>query len=610
MPIRKLPPLLINQIAAGEVIERPASVVKELVDNAIDAGATRVRVVVEQGGRELIQVSDDGCGIPANEMVLALSPHATSKITEAEDLDGIATLGFRGEALASIMSVSRLTLTSRTSDQASAMKIEAEGSHLGEPSPSGGPVGTTITVRNLFFNTPARRKFLRTPQTEFNHISETVQRLALSHPRVGFTLTHNGNATLDLLPDQSPRDRALDVMGRELAEVMLEINTERVDASRTLALWGLIGTPEVVRGSAKYQHFFVNGRPVKDRTIAHAVKEAYRGLIDHTRFPMLVLYIEMDPLAVDVNVHPAKAEVRFRDSQSIHGLVLGGLREVLLRADITPQAHMQNEGQSGMRFESSMLMDQPMPKPVVVDSTRGFVECFQQMNPTQKGLVYREVKEAMGVDPAENAASMAAAADTSFIARRAERILQVHNSYVIAEDEQGILIIDQHALHERMMFEDLKARVLKEGTLESQRLLVPEVIDVAATLIDVVERMQPLLERLGIEASPMGPTSIAVHGFPSFLFERNVDPGPFMTELLDRAAAEGFVPNDEEALHEVLDMMSCKAAIKAGDSMTEAELESLLARRDEIERSGRCPHGRPTTIRLSLTELEKQFGRR
>jgi len=604
--IRQLDALLVNQIAAGEVVERPASVVKELVENAIDAGATRIRIELEQGGIERIEIIDDGCGIESAQLTLAVAPHATSKLRSADDLHAIATMGFRGEALAAITSVSRFSIITRTASHPTGARLDGEGVTFDRPAPCGCPPGTSIIIRNLFFNTPARRKFLRTVQTEFGHVSDLVGRLAMSHPAIGFVLVHDDRPVLDLPPRQPPRERIVEVLGKELERELLEVSLDGATVQRPISVWGFVGTPGVARSSARFQHFFVNGRFVRDKTIAHALKEGYRGLLDPTRLPLAVLYIEMDPSQVDVNVHPTKAEVRFREMQSIHGLVLTAVRQRLLLADLTPDATMPPSRPSFAwpGGESPMVN-------VEASATRAFVEHFKQLDPVQRGFAYQEIRDALkdqGADEAGIFAEAAAPANGP-TNHTSVRILQVHQSYLVVEDSEGLSIIDQHALHERVMFEDLKARILV-GSLESQRLLMPAVVEVRAEQMTLLDSLATLLGKIGVEAEPIGPRSIAIHAFPSFLFERRVDPVVFMTELFDRAAEEGFSPEDEGALHEVLDMMSCKAAVKAGDRLSQEELLALLQRREEIERPGSCPHGRPTTIRMTLRDLERQFGRR
>jgi DNA mismatch repair protein MutL len=644
-PIRKLPALLVNQIAAGEVVERPASVVKELVDNALDAGATRISVELEAGGVELVRITDDGCGIPEGELSLALAAHATSKITAAQDLDRIGTMGFRGEALASIASVARVSIRSRTREQAGACEIRAEGDVVSEPAPVAGPVGTCVSVRNLFFNTPARRKFLRTPATEQGHCTDIVEQLAVAHPAVGFELLLDGRKVLELSSGHGPRERSVAVLGKELEGELLEVGADEFDDARGVALWGLVGRPSIARATAKAQLVFVNGRPVRDKTIQHAIKEAYRGLIEPGRWPTAVVMIEMDPGAVDVNVHPQKQEVRFRDQSLVHTVVLRAVREALRRADLTPA--VEGAGGGGARGAGWAASDHDgtssLLGPGRVDSPEkaaaALADFFKRFDARASGaagaaaapVTYEALRAAVGdvkppavesgdatSGPAPAAPAAQASAPPSDVGAApapgpalgapAKPVLQVHNSYVVTQDEQGLVIIDQHALHERVMFEYLAGRVMG-GSLESQRLLTPAVVEVGARVVGRLEELRPLLAKIGVEAEPLGPATVGVHAFPSFLFDRGVEPVEFVKQLLERADAEGFTPGTEAALHEVLDMMACKAAVKAGDRMTEPELLALLKLRETVERSSNCPHGRPTSIRMSLRELEKRFGR-
>jgi DNA mismatch repair protein MutL len=616
------------------VIERPASVVKELTENALDAGATHINLTIEEGGAQLIRISDDGIGIPADELTLAVSPHATSKITAADELEAIGTLGFRGEALASIASISRLRITSRpTTEQGiaeAAAVLEVEGDQVTGPTPASGKPGTVIEVRDLFFNTPARRKFMRSPASEFGHINDTLARIAMVNPDCGFTLTHNGRTVRDLPRNQSRRERCIDLLGKDLEEGLLEFDHHDDPSRGSAHAWGLAGMPSLARATSKFQHVCINGRPIKDRNLMHAIKEAYRGLMPPDKFPMVVLFIDLDPSQVDVNVHPQKAEVRFRHPSHVHGLVLTALRQRLLGADLTPAASFRPSIPQLGSTDGGVQTAPP------IRSTDEFVDYFKTMDPKQKGFVYQEVKEQLKQEMAEEVAEEDDELEQQLLSRQATvqeeadsrapipeslNILQVHNSYVVTQDEQGLIIIDQHALHERVMFEELRKRILEDkSSLESQRLLMPEVVSADDARQARLDDLQPLLTRLGIEADPIGPGQVAVHAFPSLLFSRNVRVGPFMDELLDKAEAGAFdklelgggtdqqLP-EEAALHEVLDMMSCKAAIKAGDKMSEQELSALLAKRDQIERSSNCPHGRPTTLRLTLKDLERQFGR-
>jgi DNA mismatch repair protein MutL len=649
--ILPLPPLVASQIAAGEVVERPASVVKELVENALDAGSTRVLLELEQGGIELVRVSDDGRGIVPEDLPLALAAHATSKISHTSDLDRIATLGFRGEALASIASVSRLSIRSRTPEAEGASQLDAEGDRAGAVRPAAGPVGTVVTVRNLFFNTPARRKFLRTVGTEQDRCLEAFKSLAMAHPAVGFEARVDGRVVLDMPADQSPSVRAVAILGAELREQLVPVSADRFDDARGLTLWGLAGLPAIARGSTRVQHLFVNGRSVRDRTVQHAIGEAYRGLIEPGRYATVVLMLEMSPEGVDVNVHPQKAEVRFRDSGLVHSVVLGSLRRALAEADLTPSASDLRPGLGGglgVLRPASPAEVLPMPEAPAVDAgtaARSFVEFFTRRQQGGGRFDYQMVRAAMqaagegapGHEPvgAPGVAGRAPAAcseadgaeasrpqDPSLTLRAREgsqeraRLLQVHNSYVVTQDEQGVVIIDQHALHERVMFEYLVARIA-EGSLESQRLLTPALVQSHEASVSRLAELEPLLTRIGVEAAPVGPRTIAVHAFPTFLFDRGVDPVDFLEGLLAKrergelnpAGPGGAGGAGEEALREVLDMMACKAAVKAGDRLGEVELAELVRLRDAVERSSNCPHGRPTSVRLTLRELEKLFGR-
>jgi DNA mismatch repair protein MutL len=616
-PIRRLDPLLVNQIAAGEVVDRPASVVKELVENALDAGATRIAIDIERGGIELIRVSDNGCGMAPDQLPLAITPHATSKVATPEDLEAIATMGFRGEALASIASVSRFSIRSRSGACEAASIIEIAGADQSPVQPASGAIGTVVSVRNLFFNTPARRKFLRTPQTEQNRCADVVRSLAAANPSIAFTLSCDGKSLVDLPANQSPRNRGLAILGKELESQLIEVHADSFDDARGIALWGLVGLPAIARGSNKSQHVFLNGRPVRDKTIAHAIKESYRGLMEHTRHATALLMIEMDPSAIDVNVHPAKAEVRFRDSSLVHSVVLRAIREALRGADLTPGVGADGGGPID-REGLGPASDHP--------GAAQFRDYFTRQVPAMTGgkLNYEALRDALerptdppseppaqagGPAPSpEDASSPDQTGHPLGVPLPANPVLQVHKSYLVTQDQEGVVIIDQHALHERAMFELLLARI-DQGNLESQRLLTPAVVQVSSGQMEKLSVLNALFARVGVEAEPIGPSSIAVHAFPTFLFDKGVEPEPFVREIFEKAEAGGFSPTSEEALHTVLDMMSCKAAIKAGDAMSSDELAALVRIREQIERSSSCPHGRPTSVRLTIRQLERLFHR-
>ncbi|MDX2018271.1 MAG: DNA mismatch repair endonuclease MutL [Planctomycetota bacterium] len=653
--IKPLPTLVANQIAAGEVVERPASVVKELVENSLDAGATRIRVELEQGGIELVRIVDDGSGIEPDDLPLAVAPHATSKIDSAEDLEHVATLGFRGEALASIASVARVEIRSRTPASAQASVLRVEGNVAQPVQPAAGPVGTSITVRTLFFNTPARRKFLRTVPTEQGRCLDALKDLAMAHPNVAFEAVCDGRKAMDLPRDQTPAERAVAILGGELRDQLLEVSSDEIDRPGSpfrVLLWGLVGRPSIARPTNKSQHVFINGRAVRDRTIQHAIAEAYRGIIEPGRYPTAVLLIDMPPGAVDVNVHPAKAEVRFRDSSLIHSVVLEAVRRALRAADLTPtfasisrslrpgeeRAIMPGAGlaagapaidaesarrkfidffsrpaaQPEGRFDYQQMkaaLDAPAPAPA------SLLESAAPSN-SADGVTSLPLAPPVSASPAPGlsapilpAASGALPTEPSLTAPKPiDRILQVHNSFLVTQDEQGVVIIDQHALHERVMFEGLLAR-LGEGNLEGQALLVPAVVDVAPVVVEQIEQHRPMFERLGLDVQALGPRSLGVRAFPTFLFDRGVEPGEFLPDLFERLADDSSAARREEAFRDVLDMMACKAAVKAGDRLTPTELDKLVELRDAVERSSNCPHGRPTSIRLTIRELEKLFGR-
>ncbi|HEY1684744.1 MAG TPA: DNA mismatch repair endonuclease MutL [Tepidisphaeraceae bacterium] len=640
--IQQLSQTLINKIAAGEVIERPASVVKELVENSLDADSTRIEIEIEDGGLSLIRIIDDGSGIPPTDLPLAFAPHATSKLKSDEDLFAIGTMGFRGEALASIGSVSHARILSRTPESDAAYEIFDKGGAISDPQAAAGNIGTTIEVRNLFFNTPGRRKFLKGPSTEFSHISEMAMRIAIAHPEISFKLSHNNRSALDL-PACSEQERWLAAWPSEFTEQRLDIQARDAE----LLLRGIIGLPEMARPTAKWQYFFLNGRSIRDRVLQHALREAYRGLTEPGRQPAAILLIDMPAADVDVNVHPTKAEVRFKDSGRMHSLILSALREKLLGADLTPRAvphsttplteerrHLQEQlaaffkqppastggGTSGSG-EPSRTVPLQNSFPSLTPSTpapgnpgEGWGEGIltPPLNSPNHALQPPHQIHRTSSDPSD----LASQASTSSLPASPSRpiafspssipAIQLHNSYLVAESDDGLIIIDQHALHERIMFEELSAR-LSRGPLESQRMLLPITLPASARQIDLLDQIKPLLIRLGIELEQIGPSAIAIHAFPSFLSK--LDPAAFVTELLERGEAELLDLTQEEMLHEVLDMMACKAAVKAGDPLTPAEIEALLAKRNLIDRSSNCPHGRPTTLRLSLRDLEKQFKR-
>jgi DNA mismatch repair protein MutL len=595
--IQQLSPSLVNRIAAGEVIERPAAVVKELVENAIDAGATQIHIDVEDGGRELIRVIDNGNGINPADLPLAFASHATSKLVTDDDLFAIHTMGFRGEALASIGSVSHSRILSRVPGDHAGYEIVNKGGAISIPQAAAANTGTVVEVRNLFFNTPARRKFIKGAPTEYGHISEMILRLSLPYPEVEFKLTHNGRNTL-ALPIASVEDRLLAAWPDDFRDSRLPIDCRDAE----IRLRGIIGLPELARPTAKYQFLYLNGRHIRDKFIQHALREAFRGLTEPGRYPAAILMLEIPPQDVDVNVHPTKTEVRFRDGGRIHGLVLSGIREKLLGSDLTPAAvpmrvDPANDSRPDLREQLASFFRQG-PIGNNVDPIE---------HPTSNTQHPTSNEENASAPPSSVRSSTLDVGRSTFALNDKHfSAIQLHNSYLVAQSDDGMIIIDQHALHERIMYEELLARVTR-GPLEAQRMLIPHVVPASSRQIALLEPIRPLLERLGIEVAPFGPDSVAVQSFPSFL--EKLDPGEFVTDILERGEQELLDLHGEELLHEILDMMSCKAAVKAGDPLTPAEIEALLARRELVERSSNCPHGRPTTLRLSLKDLDKQFKR-
>ncbi|MFM2163688.1 MAG: mismatch repair protein MutL [Planctomycetota bacterium] len=594
MPIRVLSPELVNQIAAGEVVERPASVVKELVENALDAGARRILVEVEGGGAELVRVTDDGGGIPEAELPLAVASHATSKVATSDDLAAITTFGFRGEALASIASVSRFRMVSCLRGADAGAEIEVEGGALRGPRPAPARPGTVIEVRTLFFNVPARRKFLKSDSAETARVTETVEAIALAHPHVSFDLRSNGRKLLDLAPTDEPAKRTLDVLGKELEPELLEFE-ERFPELGGLVVRGFAGKPSIARPTARAIRIHLNGRPIADRTVLHAVREAYRGLVDPARTPTVALILEVDPREVDVNVHPQKSEVRFRAQSAIHGAVRRSIERALRAANLVP--HFAPDAFRSMPAEPAA------PRAPLFGSGLATASDFTAF----AALAAASTAEPNPA-PGTHARSGPDARSDDAALRAEYPYIQLLNGFLVTEDADGIVIVDQHALHERAMFAMFMER-LERGPLESQRLLVPIVIERSAREAEILGEIEPLLARLGIAARPFGPRSVAVEAVPTLLHSRGADAGAFVGDLLAKALEHGSLVSTEAALHEIVDMMSCKAAVKAGDSLGDAEIRDLLRMRESVERSTACPHGRPTSIRIPRHELERRFGR-
>ncbi|MFO0973086.1 MAG: DNA mismatch repair endonuclease MutL [Phycisphaerae bacterium] len=604
--IRLLDPLVANQIAAGEVIERPASVVKELLENAIDAGATRIDIDLLDGGTALIRVTDDGCGIDPDDLPLAITAHATSKLASVDDLLSVATLGFRGEALASMAAVAELRLVSRPPDQLAAAEISAAGATLSAPRPAAAPVGTRVEVRNLFFNIPARRRYLRQPATELAHITEQIARVALAHPHVAFRQTHAGRDVRVLPATSDRRERIADFYGADLAAQLFPLHADE----RGLAIDGFFAPPASARASSKWQYVFLNGRFIADRSIQFAIREAFRGLVEPGRYPVLFLFLSTVPSSVDVNVHPTKIEVRWRDAGLVQSQVLAVLRETLLSRDLTPALRVAsshaatNADAPHAAAVRAAIADYfrhapaPAATPLVDPPRHGAPQPFAPRPPLDSDrAALREPGPPPEPEPAPR---------TALQPPPQTRALQIHNMYLVVESADGLMIVDQHALHERVLYEQFRQRVLR-GPLESQRLLIPETVAAGGRQQAAAEVHAQLLARLGIELAPIGPHALAVHAFPTLL--SRVSPVEFLRDLLDRIAEPHHAESDETLLDALLSMMACKAAVKAGDPLSPHEIEALMAARVETDRGSNCPHGRPTTLQLSLRDLDRQFKR-
>ncbi|UCD28484.1 MAG: DNA mismatch repair endonuclease MutL [Planctomycetota bacterium] len=616
--IQVLSDLLVNKIAAGEVIERPASVVKELVENSIDSGATRIEIAIEQGGRKLIRVVDDGVGMDREDLALSIQPHATSKITSEEDLFGIRTMGFRGEALPSIGAVSQLQIVSRQASADEAYMIRAAGSKIEPVTAAAGPPGTAVEVRELFFNVPARQKFLRTPQTEMGHITEQLARIALVHPQIEFRLTHNGRPIHHLRPTENMRSRIADFYGKELTDNMLEIFRQE----RGLTISGFVAPPADTRSSSKWQYVFLNGRFIRDRFVTQAIREAYRGLIEANRYPVIILALQIEPDNVDINVHPTKIEVRWRNSNVIFSQVLSVIRDRFLNTDLTPsmktdQATPDKTAASDLDTKAD-LTDQEARHRAIRESIADFFKRSKPIvggPPSQGSLgtpggsqhhVPTILSPPTPAEPRDFAPTIPPDSETIDIQTIPDNVIQIHRSYLVAETPDGMLIIDQHALHERILYEQLSEQ-FSNRPLESQRMLIPETIDVIPDHMEVMETHADTIKQLGFELVQFGPNTIAVHAAPTLLKEGRMP--EFVRGMLDRLVAWSGPTSAEEITNDLLSMMACKAAVKAGDHLDPAEIRSLLAQRPKVARSSNCPHGRPTSLRLTLGDIERQFKR-
>jgi len=636
--IRQLPPNLVNQIAAGEVIERPASVVKELLENSIDAGAHRVEVTIQGGGSELIRIADDGCGMTPDQLPLAIASHATSKLPDDESLFHVQTLGFRGEAIASIASVSQLTIRSRAVGQDVGAEIVVRGGAIEPIAPCGCPVGTVVEVRNLFFNTPVRHRFMRTAQTENGHVVEAFTRLALANSNVHFILRNGDRVLYDLPPTTRWSQRIAAFFGDEIAQSLIQIDSD--DAEVTVA--GYVCDPSVSRGNARMQYLFLNGRHIRDRALQHALGESYRGLLMVGRNPVCFLRLSMPPELIDVNVHPTKLEVRFTDSGRVYARLLQTLRHHFLSHDMTmrvgpPSAVVSAVGQQAGDMSATATLNlspgENAHRQSVIDWARtgtnvgsgttaapfrpfpGDRDAFTELvNHNQVApTVPADVAPWDRVDPPHTPHAATNDHEQPSVApERSAAVtslgLQIHNRYLVTQDEAGMVVIDQHALHERVMYERIREKVLGgDGQLEMQRMLVPEPVSLTPAERTLAIESKAILERIGIEIDEFGGDTILISGYPAMLGK--TPPADLLRQALESIVAAGKHSEARDLLDSLLHQIACKAAIKAGDRLSIEEISSLLEQRDLYQDTHHCPHGRPTALFFSRDELDRMFGR-
>ena len=601
--IQQLSPELVNQIAAGEVVERPASVVKELVENSLDAGARRIEIDIEDGGARLIRVRDDGGGIAPDELPLALASHATSKIATLEDLEHVRTLGFRGEALASIASVSRFVLTSRAAGADAAWRVARAGGTLDAARPAQHPPGTTIEVRDLFHNVPARRKFLRAERTEFGHIDELVKAIALAHPEVDLRLSHNGKPARLLRPagdEAALAARVGEILGDEFPAQSLRIEY----AAAGLQLRGWVGLPTASRSQADQQYFYVNGRLVRDRVVTHAVRQAYADVLFHGRHPAYVLFLDLAPELVDVNVHPAKSEVRFRESRLVHDFLYRTLNEALA------QTRAGRAGDLASRVEERLAPASDstgMSRPVLRTMDGAWNQQGLGLGVREPLASYAALLGAESLPQAANAALAPIAnadGDSSGVPPLGYALAQLAGIYVLAENAHGLVLVDMHAAHERITYEKLKEARACDG-IRTQLLLVPLALSVSEREAAIAQEHADDLDALGFEIVRSGPQSVTVKRYPGLLEGADVE--RLVRDVLSDLVAHGNTRRLEEMQNEVLSTMACHGSVRAHRRLTLPEMNALLREMEATERSGQCNHGRPTWVQMSVAELDRMF---
>ena len=608
--IRRLPDNLVNRIAAGEVVERPSSALKELVENAIDAGASRIAVKLVEGGLTSLEVTDDGCGMSPDEMALALERHATSKLPD-EAIEQVATLGFRGEALPSIASVAKFTLESRPHGAEQGWRRVVDHGELVAEGPAALPPGTRVRVENLFAKIPARRKFLRTPRSEYAACLDVVKRLAMARPDVAITLDHADRRILGLQGGEGLANRVAQVVARELKDNGVAIDLER----GPMRLTGIAGLPTYNRGIADHQYLFVNGRPVKDRLLTGAVRGAYSDMLARDRHAVLALFLDLPPEMVDVNVHPAKTEVRFRDAQAVRGFIVSGLRNALATGDKrsaqSPDAGAMSRWQQEPVLSSSSeavgRQGREEPSPALRSIFEGRDWSAPQQRVSEVGAVWRGYEAEVMAEPRGRAEESApvAAEEQEYplgIARG-----QVANTYIVAEAKDGLVLVDQHAAHERLVLERLKAAGAEEAVARSQALLIPEVVELEETSCDRLEEAADTLAKHGLALERFGPSAMLVRSLPHAI--ARTDPGKLLRDIDDDLALNGEALHLGEKLDLVLATMACHGSVRAGRTLRVDEMNALLREMERTPRSGQCNHGRPTWVKLSMEDVEKLFGR-
>jgi len=617
--IRRLPENLVNRIAAGEVVERPAAALKELVENAIDAGATRVDIALKLGGLDGIEVTDDGCGMTAADMELALERHATSKLPD-EAIEQVTTLGFRGEALPSIASVARLSIESRPRGADEGWKRVVDHGRVVEEGPAALPVGTRIRVDHVFANVPARRKFLRTPRSEYAACHDVVRRLAMARPDVGFSFSNDGRRIVQVQPGEDVATRVSRLVARELADNAVEVDVVRGPAEAPIRMTSIAGLPTYNRGVADHQYLFVNGRPVKDRLLTGAVRGAYSDMLARDRHAVLALFLDVPPEEVDVNVHPAKTEVRFRDPAMVRGIIVSGLRDALASGD-KRSAQTPDAGAMGAWIREGDAPRLPDGDNIARDNRgvfagQGWQQRERPMIPPPTPPIYRDMEGAILSGPTmldPELAPQARAEEALEQPGDAERFPmgtargQIAQTYIVAEAADGLVIVDQHAAHERLTLERLKAAGAGEGITRSQALLLPEVVEMEEADCDRIEEAAEKLGMFGLAVERFGPDAMLVRAMPAAL--KRADPARLLQDIADDIARNGDALLLGEKLDLVLATMACHGSVRAGRTLSVAEMNALLREMERTPRSGQCNHGRPTWVKLSMDDVEKLFGR-